>query len=44
MHTYGNLEYRMDEIDVGGASTSFSWSRGNEATHIPMPMGRHELQ
>ena len=22
MHTYGNLEYTKDEIDVGGASTS----------------------
>ena len=22
MHTYGNLEYMKDEIDVGGASTS----------------------
>ena len=23
MHTYGNVEYMKDEIDVGGASTSF---------------------
>ena len=29
VHTYENLENMKDEIDVGGASTSF----------IPMPIG-----
>ena len=34
MHTYGNLEYTKDEIDVGGASTSsYIHPYGYRATH-----------
>ena len=39
MHTYGNL----DEIDVGGASTSFSWKM-RLPTSIPMPIGRQVVK
>ena len=39
MHTYGNLEYTKDEIDVGGASTSpYIHSYGYRATHPISPL------